>query len=494
MPAMAQIQKMLQLSHTTIFCGLLAVSMSLVNTTAISQTNDLPELGNSAGQYLNPSQEEEIGKEFFRHLIGHKYFVDDYELQDYLQSVGDEVGASADLRGTPLTFHLIKDNSLNAFAVPGGYITFHTGLILTTDTESELASVVGHEIAHLTQRHLPRLVAQANQNKLPTIAAIIGSILIGGQAGLAGLTATTATIESNRLAYTRGFEKEADAIGIQLLAEANYDPTAMAGFFSKLERYTRHDNTEIPEFLRTHPLSYTRVSESEARASEYASQPHASSFEFHLAKAKIRALYTDRRDDPEIFFQTQIETGEGVIKDAGMFGMALSYRKSRQYEKAQSALKPLVEKYPNHPWIQSTMAQIEMADNHIADGIMRYESLIAANPAKVYLNYHLANALLTNKQPELAKKTIRYQIRRHPDLYIFYRLLSRANADLGSLAEAHQADAEYQAILGSYTAAIESLKLALRESGDEGYLATSINARKIELEDKLVLQKKINKG
>ncbi len=477
-----------------VFCGLLSLSMLVVHNSGFAQTNDLPELGDSATQYLDSAQAKQIGQGFFRQLIRSNLYLEDYELQDYLQSLGDRIGMVADLRGTLLTFSLLKNNTLNAFAVPGGYITFHTGLIMATETESELASVTGHEIAHLTQRHLPRLIARANENKIPTIAAIIGSILLGGQAGLAGLTMTSATLASNQLSYTREFEREADAIGIQMLADAQYDPNAMAQFFGSLERFTRHDSTEIPEFLRTHPLSYTRVAESEARASEYPPQPHESSFEFYLAKAKIVALYSERKGDPLLYFKDLMESDQSNIRDAAHYGTAVVLTKSRKFGQARAILQPLGERYPSQAWIQSAIAENDLADNKPEDAIARYEALIDNNPGKPYLHYQLANAYLANQQPELAKKSLRYQIRRHPERYLLYHFLSRANADLGKLAEAHQADAEYKAALGDYAGAAESLKLALREAGSEGYLTQSISARLQDLEEKVVLQNKTRKG
>ncbi len=517
---------------TFLYCGLLLLAMMTANALTFAQSNDLPandlpELGDSATQYLNPAQEKQIGQAFLRQLIRNPSYVEDYPLQDYLQSVGDRVGASANLRGGTLSFNLLKNNALNAFAVPGGYITFNTGLIMTTKTESQLASVVGHEIAHLSQRHLPRLLAKAHENKFPLIAAVIGSILVGGQTGLAGLTAANAAAASSQLSYTRGFEREADAIGIRLLARARYDPNAMAEFFSELERHARHDSAQTPAFLRTHPLSFTRIAESEARARKYPPQDYASSFEFYLAKARIRALYTERRDDPMAFFQEQMESEQTEIKgaamgrscascardihtihgnngggratqdakaDAAIYGAALALTQSRKLAQARTLLTPLSERYPAHPWIQAALAEIDLADNKVEQAIVRYRTLISNNPNKVYLTYYLADAFLLNRQPHLAKKTVRYQIRRHPDLYRLYRFLSRANAQQGSLAEAHQADADYHAVLGNYAAAIASLKLALRESEPEGYLAQSIAARLSDLQEKLALQKKIGKG
>ena len=482
------------MGKSVFFLCLLSVSMILVNTAAVSQNNELPELGDASAKYLSPDQENIYGQEFLRFLLRQNAYIDDYELIDFLQTLGDRVGASASLRGTPLTFNILKNNVLNAFAVPGGYITFHTGLINNAESESELASVVGHEIAHLSQRHLPRLIARSNENRIPAILAIIGSILIGGQAGLAGLTATNAAVASNQLSYTRSFEREADSIGIQLLANAGFDPSGMAQFFGKLERHTRHDSTDVLEFLRTHPLSYTRVAESESRAAEYPPVRHESSLEFYLTKAKIRALYIERQEDPSEYFITQMKSTTPFEKDAGTYGMSVWLVKSRKYDQAMHTIKPLLDKYKEHPWIESLAADIDLHLGNTSLAVERYKSLINQNPEKVYLNYKLIDTYLSSNDNGNAKKLVRYQLRRHPENYILYKYLSRANAKLNLLAEAHQSDAEYHAILGNYGAAIESLKLAQRETSEDGYLAQSIQSRLKSLEEKQSLRKRIIDG
>ncbi len=487
-------------SVLNVFIGtLLSLVLFVFNTTSVAQSSkapadNLPELGDSSTRYLDAAQEKLIGQQFLRQLIRNPDYVDDGELQDYVQSIGNRIGATADLHGSKLSFNLIENNVLNAFAVPGGYITLNTGLLMVTKTESELASVLGHEIAHLSQRHLSRLAAKTNQDQAPFIAAVIGSIFIGGQVGLAGLTVANAVIASNRLSYTRVFEREADAIGIKLLANANYDTTAMADFFGQLERYTRHDNSEIPEFLRTHPLSLSRITAAESRARQYPPQPHMSSLEFHLAKARIQALYTERGSDPIAFFESQVETEQAALKDVATYGLAIALTATRKLDRARAVLLPLIERYPNHAWIQAAQAEIDLVDKQFQPAIDRYQTLISKHPNKLYLNYRLANALLLNEQPEMAKKIIRYQLRRHPDQYLLYQFLSKTNAAQGLLAEAHQADAEYHATLGNYVAAIESLKLALRESKPAGYLTQSITARIADLEAKIDLQKKNGNG
>ena len=477
----------LKFANRTWLAGLLAVSVTL--TGPPSRAGDLPELGDSSTQHLDSRQEKQIGQAFLRRLINDPSFLADYELQHYLQTLGDSIGQHADLRGTRLTFNLVRNNDLNAFAVPGGYITCNTGLVLSTDNESELASVMAHEIAHLTQRHLPKLIARVNQNKLPAMAAIIGSILIGGQAGAAGITLTGATIESDRLAFTRDFEREADSIGIKMLAQSGYDPRSMVTFFGKLEQYNRIDSG-VPGFLRTHPLSYTRIAESEARAQSYPEHEHVSSFEYFLAKARIRALYVERQKDSVPYFMDQIESGSAEVRDAAKYGIAIAHTHNRNFDQAREMLAGVLARHPDHPWIQSAWAELDIADNRIEEGLERYLSATMRHPDQRYLNYRLAEAYLTNNQPSPAKKVLRYQIRRHGDDYRLYQLLSQANAGLGHVAEAHQARAEYFAILGNYGKALAAVELALKESGSDGYLGQSLTARLKDLEAKSALRKK----
>lgn len=478
-----------KLTATPYFILVLLFAQFATAEIAFSQSENLPELGDSSTQHLSPIQESAIGRSFYRRLVTSPAFVNDYELRDYIQTLGEDVGQHAQLRGVPLTFSLVKDNNLNAFAVPGGYITFNSGLIMATDSESELASVVGHEIAHLTQRHLPRLLAKADAQKIPTIAAIIASVLVGGQVGVAGLTATTAALASNQLRYSREFEKEADAVGIGLMADAEFNPLAMAGFFGKLERFTRHDSTEVPEFLKTHPLSYNRVAESEIRASAYPKVFHQSSFEYYLARAKIQAQMVERQDDPLLFFKDQSQSPIEFERHAALYGTTLVHLENREIPNASHSLHPLLSIYPDHPWIQTLQAEIEIKEDNIDQAIYRLKSATKANPNKVFIQYDLALSYLSNDQPGLAKKMIRYQIRRHRNDPELYDLLTKSNVALNEVAEAHQAKAEYHAILGNYKKAVAILKLAQKETAEESYLGQSIQARIPEFEEKARLQK-----
>ena len=446
--------------------------------------DELPEWGDSAALILTPADEKRIGRQFMRQLLKERSYIADPELNFYLNQLGARVAEHASLRGVPITVHLVQNPTLNAFAVPGGHITFHTGLLLEAADESELAAVMGHEIAHISQRHLPRMLAKAEASKLPAAAAILASVLVGGQAGLAGLTATNAALLSNQLAYTREFEREADSIGIKLLARADYDPAAMGRFFEKLDRHGGLGD-EIPEFLRTHPLSYTRVAEAESRAAAYPPMEYPSSRAFWLAQAKIRALYTPPPREMADYFTDLAARTSGARQDAAVYGLALTQRQLRQFEAARATLKPLLDAHPGEPAVQLAQADIDFASGNPAAAARRYEQLIESQPQLVYVTHYQAEALIAAGDPASAKRIIRHQLRRHKEMLTLYPLLSKSNAKLGMLAEAHQANAEYHAALGDYPSAVSSLKLALRESAPEGYLHQSISARLSELEQTL---------
>jgi len=471
------------LEKTIVLASLLAAIFTVSSIQA--QNSTLPELGDGATRFLSPKQEHEVGLAFLRQLLSDSTYVDDHQLQHYLQSVGDHIGQYAELHGTKLTFYLIVSNDINAFTVPGGHIAFNTGLLLSIEEESELASVIGHEIAHLSQRHLPRLLAQAQDQKIPaTTAAMIIAVLLGGQAGLAGLTVTNATLLSNQLSYTRDFEQEADLMGIRLLAESGFDPSAMGRFFGKLERYTRVESNNVHEFLRTHPLSYKRIAASESRAKEFPPIHHKSSLEFYLMQARIRAIYIQRKTNSLEYFNEQRSQSIGNKKVAAIYGLAIMLTKERCYDDAELLLSPLLKKYPDIPYFQILQAQIDQANKKPKKAVDRLQTLSTSNPQLEIVTYYLAEALLANNQPEEAKRIIRYQIRRHPNRYKLYPLLTKANIAMGLVAEAHQSDAEYYTAIGAYKKAIRALKLALRDNKTtEGYFSQSIKARIKQLKE-----------
>jgi beta-barrel assembly-enhancing protease len=252
---------------------------------------DLPSMGDTAGQLISPEQEKQFGESFMRQIRRSGKLVQDPELNDYLQQLGYRLAAASDAPGYGFTFFLVDDPSINAFAGPGGYIGVHTGLLLAARNESELAGVLAHEIAHVTQRHLLRAYEAAQRMSLPTAAALLAAILIGsqdsqaGQAALVGLQAASAQYQIN---FTRANEHEADRVGIQTLVRSGIDPRGMPDFFERLHQQTRLYGNRLPEFLSTHPVTTSRIAETAARAEAHAGEGRRDSLGFQLARTSLQ--------------------------------------------------------------------------------------------------------------------------------------------------------------------------------------------------------------
>ena len=464
--------------------AILALSSGAVSE---AQNTSLPELGDASTRFLNSQQEEDIGKQFLQQLLGQDTYIADPFLRHFLNDMGARIGEGAALGGQTLEFNLLEEGELNAFAVPGGYITFNSGLILTTETESELASVVGHEIAHLSQRHLPRLIARQEAQKLPTTAAILAAILVGGQAGVAGVTLAQANVLSNRLAYSREFEREADAIGLRLMAASDYDPRAMGSFFAKLQRFNLVSSRDVPEFLRTHPLSYTRVAEAESRQAKLPARDVDSSLDFLLVRARIQALYDRPPADAITNFDESLRNlsanSRAEAGDALRYGKALAQGRLREFDSALEILDGLKASYPDNAAIGAAHAEVLAMSGDLAGATSGYSALASRHPELDWVTHVQIEALLRSGDAAEARKIARYQLRRNPNDFRLYPKLSEANVGLGQLALAHQADAEYLAAIGKYREAVSALRLALRENNDKSdYITKSVEARVQELE------------
>ncbi|HLF22379.1 MAG TPA: M48 family metalloprotease, partial [Burkholderiales bacterium] len=211
---------------------LLALPGPAIGANAIT----LPDLGDASRTVISPAQERRLGEDFMRRARQSLAFSDDLEISDYLQTLGQRLVAHSDSPGTSFRFFAVNDPTINAFAVPGGFIGVHTALILAAESEAELASVLAHEISHITQRHIPRLLAEDQNATLPAMAAILAAILLAGHGGEAAVALTGATLAQRGIGFTRAFEEEADRIGVRVLAQSGFDPRAMPAFFERMQQ------------------------------------------------------------------------------------------------------------------------------------------------------------------------------------------------------------------------------------------------------------------
>lgn len=441
----------------------------------------LPDFGDSSGSLISPVQEQALGEAFMRSIRSQVTLVHDPSIDDYVSRLGHELVLNSDEPGRPFTFFVVQDGSVNAFAGPGGYIGVHTGLILTARNESELAGVMAHEIAHVTQRHLVRAYESANQMSLPTAAAMLASILLGvatgnADAGIAGVMATQAGNIQRQLDFTRANEKEADRIGIRTLARSGIDPYGMPSFFERLQQSTRLYGNNIPEFLSTHPVTSNRVAESMQRADEYGRGKRSDSTAFQLIQARLQVLSSEK---PQVIlgdYQAMVKKRDH--RDADLYGLALASQQVGDYKTAKPILLKLLKGDPDRLLYQITVANLELESGHTEKAVQRYQQTLKLYPGDLVVGQYYAAALILTGKAEQARKFVVSALRderaRTPAMY---ELWAKAASIAGPAWETNEATAELYYMMGHIRPAIDQLQQALVHKGISEYQRTRMGAR-----------------
>lgn len=444
-----------------------------------SNKNDriqLPDMGDSSGTLLTPEQEKELGESFYRNLHNEAVINDDAEIQQYIESIGHQLAAHSMSPSTPFHFFVVMDPSINAFAGPGGYIGVHSGLILLTESESELASVLGHEIAHVTQRHLYRSVESAGRMSIPSIAATLAAILIGTQSPMAGQAALMGVQAGNvqfQLNFTRDHEMEADRVGMSTLFDSHYDPRSMPVFFERMQQATRYYGSGVPEFLRTHPMSESRIADTRGRADTYPYRQYPDSISYQLTRAKLRVMVESDKKAAEQYFMGQALQGLPEQRAVASYGLGLVYLETLQFEQAGKQFAQLAEQYPNQPQYLSALAKTA-ADSHDYEKACKlYATAVSRFPGDPALKIEYVRALLKTARPQNALETLQSLPDKAKNQPIYYELLSQTYADLHRAGESHRYLAEYYYVSGHTQEAITQLKLA-REEKDLNYQMLAI--------------------
>jgi len=463
--------------------GLLALPGPILGANPIN----LPDLGDASIAVISPAQERRLGEDFMRRARQSLVFSDDPEVSEYIQTLGQRLVAHSDNPGTSFRFFVVNDPTINAFAVPGGFIGVHTGLILAAETEAELASVLAHEISHITQRHIPRLLAEDQRATLPTMAAILAAILLAGHGGQAAIALTTATLAQRGITFTRTFEEEADRIGVQLLAESGFDPRAMPAFFERMQQINRVNDTNLPEFLLTHPVTTARIADSRNRAERYPYRQVPDSLSFQLVRAKLRA--TAPGDPASIVrtFSAGVTDEKSAHREAEHYGYAVALVRARRYDTARAETRRLVEPAPANPFYRILQAEIELAAGQTDAGLRHYARAYQRDSSYHPLAVNYARALVQGNRAPEAEPVLRVSLKQRPDDPALYKLLSQSIGAAGKVAESHQALAEHYYLNGNAKAAIEQLQLAGRRAGNNFYLQSSVEARIQAIKDEVAL-------
>ncbi len=468
--------------------GLLAAVLAFAPPLASAQIDNLPRLGDASADELSPSMERRIGESIVGEMQRRGMIDDDAELADYLNRFANGLTSTAPASGHALRFFLVRDATLNAFALPGGFIGVHTGLIVAAQSESELASVLAHEIGHVTQRHIARMLARQRQSSVVMLAAMVLAALAAGSnpqaaGGLASLGSTVA--QQQMLGFSRDAEREADRVGLEMLRQGGFDSNGMVSFLTRLQSSGRLYESAAPEYLRTHPVTSTRIADIQGRISEGRYRQRADGVEFGLARAKLRALADSSVDGLQAarsHFERQLRE-RSIDEVSGWFGLATVAAARRDAPAARKAIAELRSRLvPAHPFVERLAAQVELDAGKPRAALALLEPALARDPSSRALARLRARALIVDHRHADAVAYLEQSLALHRTDPQLWEMLSEAQGALDRPALAHQAAAERFALLGATPAAVEQLRIAQRAKPLDFHVASQIDSRLRELE------------
>lgn len=448
--------------------------------TPAAQPITLPDLGEVARTTLTESHEDRIGREIMRQIRDGGDYYSDPVILEYLARMGERLGGASPEPSKRFEFFAVRDPTLNAFALPGGYIGVHTGLLSATRNESELAGVLGHEMGHVTQQHIARMVDAQKTNSLVSILALAVAILAArsnSEVTQAALTASQAYSIQSQLDFTRENEREADRIGLQTMAAAGYSPQGMSSFFERLQFQGRLYENNAPGYLRTHPLTYERIADLENRLSQLPYHQHEDSLEYLFVRARVQAEEGEAADALRRFqAQTQDHPGPG-----DWYGLARAALRANQLEKARQALAQLRSQASQSPLIALLDGEIELAAAKPEKAIAILEPALRQYGGYRPLAYLHAEALLRANRPAEALRFVETQQKLWSADVRFRTLSAQAYQSLGQPAQAHLAQAEAYALQDRIVAAIDQLQSAQRQNDVDFYTQSIVDARLREM-------------
>lgn len=465
--------------------SVLAVTLfaTLILPSVVPAQQNLPQMGEPADTTLSPLQEQRLGAEFMRQIRTGLPLVRDVQLEEYIQALGMRLArASGKTEGRPFTFFIIDDASINAFAIPGGYVGINAGLIEVMRREEQLAGVVAHEVAHVTQRHHARSFATGNRASLSAAAAVLAAILIGQaspEAGQAALAAGLAATQQSAINFTRSNEIEADRIGIEILGNASYDASAMAESFAILRRQNNLNTSGSGlEYLRTHPLDNNRIAEAADRAQGQPDRPRVPQTDFALFKARLAVLTTGDTAQLERAFKAGLARGDNL---SAAYGLALIAQRANRLDEALERVNGLDELAPAHPMVELLRAEVLQGMGEVRDSRERLAALEALYPERYSIVEKRVEQLLRARRPEDALEVARRYLQRTDEPNpLAWRQIAGIRQTLGDSAGSHESLARYFESLDELQRAEGQLELALRQvpaaSQDELRLQASLKA------------------
>lgn len=444
----------------------------------------LPDFGSSADRIMSRTEQRLLGQEFMKWVRKSLSISSDPVLTDYIETLGRELTSAAGASGQ-YRFFLLDNPAVNAFAGPDGHIGVFAGLVLAAQTEGELAAVLAHEIAHVSQNHLLRAFEARRQMALPTLAMMLAAAVIGAtvdsQVGAAALAGVQGAALQAQINFTRANEQEADRIGIETLARAGHDPFAMPGFFQRMATATRGLDSGAPEFLRTHPVTTNRIADAMARAERFGHRQRPDSLRFHLTRANLRQRSYARAENAVEHFRETLARRRFRHESAERYGYALALTRAQRLPRAREQVERLLAEYPAQVEFVVLAAEIDRRAGRAECAVADLRGAVGLDPTNWPLNQAYAEALLAAERPAEALAALERFVARRANLTAIYQLMADAAHKSGQVAQTHRYRAEYLARTGDLEPAIRQLELALRIPDIDYFLASRIEVRLEEL-------------
>lgn len=465
-------------------CGLMAALIAFSSVAA----NQLPELGDAASEELSLATEKRIGQQIMHEIRSRDpSYLDDPEVEAYLNQLGGRLAGSSSDPAIGFYFFPIEDSSINAFAMPGGYIGVHTGLLLSAQSESELAGVLAHEISHVTQRHIARQIQREKQLSVASMLAMGLALLAArsnSQVASAALVSAQASTVQAQLAFSRDYEREADRSGFEIMQKAGMDVRGMSAFFERLQRASRVYDNNAPVYLRSHPLTGERISDMQNRERSQRYRQVPDSPDFHLVRAKLRAM-KGHASEAIKDFQDLVNDHKYPSAAAAHYGLAVALTRVRDWAGADKELQAARKLKIVSAMLDRLQAEVRIGLGDVAGGLALYRDTMSRYPLNTGLIYAYGDVLVTQQRFTESLKFAEEQLRNYPQDVRLHTLLARSYAALGRRSQQHRVTGEAYALQGQTGAAVEQMELAQR-AGDANFFELSvIDARLRELKKAL---------
>jgi len=444
----------------------ITVLLTLLFRPALAVDETLPDIGSPADTVLSKDQEKIIGRSIYKGMRDAGQLVTDPEIQEYIQNVGQRVAANAQDGDFRFQFFVVDQPTINAFALPGGYIGIHSGLLLATSSESELAGVLAHEISHVTQRHISRAIYASQRTSILTMAAMLGAILLGAVTGegdviAGGVAGAQSMAAQGQINFTRENEYEADRVGVGLLAASGFDPYGMPDFFATLARQTGTLGYQAPEFLRTHPVTVNRIAETRSRASSLTVNEVVDSPGYSLTRARIRFLSSSTPEKALTYFRANRDKATDTNQIGAEYGIALALAELGRFEESKKIFAELMAENEGIIHFHTGYAAAQAATGDSKGALATLKKAIELFPRNVPLTIRYAEALMRNNENKAAHRALLDLYNQVPPTPEQVRQIALAASAAGDTADAHYYMAEYHLLSGDLVMASDQLVLAL---------------------------------